>query len=492
MLRAHSGLKQALRYVHRHLWEEVFAWAVASCREPAGWGPADIPPIGTYLLGASLFSYPQVLGDPYRRDAMAVALAAGVGGQPFPTPRLLAVARERGEELRRGRRAVLRADAFQPLARANGPLLIAAAQGLDDEIAGLEWDHILAQTWREKFRLPRGSGRRYRTEAGLFNDPGNFWQIDSSANESVQDIAPAAKFARLEDWPAEGWGRISPSRNSGLEDRHRLAFEEVGELLHSGDIDEGASKFEALIRERDRWLVQRLLDWPGETPVRWFASDHPVPPDRVPPMPSGLAARLAVDQIRAELERSRAEARARRTAAAKDINVLLGLAGPWAGQGEKLLWVVTEVTKKHAKISGAGLGEWISRDIDRQSVSRSVPLRPLEAKDRFTLAAKGLGTGDGHTPFRILVGAGTPGFQTIRARLSAAGFELAEREQGLEIPINVRPELNWNQMHDAVDVQVTRFRAIVEADDTPSTPPVEDGVQGRAATERSVAFVEIE
>ena len=417
VLRAHSGLRQALRYVHRHLWEEVFAWAVASGREPGGWGPGDVPPIATYLLGASLFSYPQVLGDPYRRDAMAVALAAGVAGQPFPTPRLLAVARERGEELRRGRRAVLQADALQQLARANGPLLIAAAQGLDDEIAGLEWDHILAQTWREKFRLPRGSGRRYRDEAGVFNDPGNFWQIDSWANESVQDIAPAAKFSRLEAWLAEGRARISPSRNSGLQDRHRLAFEEVGALLQSGDIDDAAPKFESLIRDRNRWLVERILDWPGETPVRWFAADHPVPPDRVPPMPGGLAQRLAVDHIRADLEQSRAEARARRTAAANDMDVLLGLAGPWAGQGEKLLWVVREVTKKHAKISGAGRGEWIWRDIDRQSVSRSVPLRPLDAKDRFALAATGLGTGDGHTPFRILVRGPDPALPSHQGKI---------------------------------------------------------------------------
>lgn len=475
VLRQQSQLKQALRYVHRYLWEEVFAWAVASNRDAARWSAADVPAIESYLLGASLFSYPQVLGDPYRRDAMAVALAAGAAGESFPTLRLLAAARERGEDLRRGRRSVLAADELQRLAKANGLLVIAAAQGLDDEITGLEWDHILAQSWREKFRLPRGSGRRYRAAAGWLNDPANLWQIDSSANESVQDIAPAAKFSTLEAWPADGRGRISPSRNSGLGERHRLHFEQVGKFLESGDIDQGAANFESLIRERNEWLVERLLNWPGETPIRAFAPDAAVPPEGIPPMPSDLAHRLGVEHIRAELEQSRAEARARGAAAKADVEVLLGLAAPWTGQAEKLEWVVTEVTKTHAKISGAGLGWWLSRDIKRQSVSRSVPLLPLEAKDHFTLAATGHGTGDGHTPFRIEVNSSTPGFHVIRARLaSSREFDLTERRRGLNIPINVRPELSWDQMRDAVDREVTRFRTIVEADDAPSTPPGED------------------
>jgi hypothetical protein len=472
VLRGQSELKQALRYVHRLLWEEVFAWVVTSNRAAVGWSAADVPAVETYLLGASLFSYPQVLGDPYRRDAMAVALAAGTAGEPFPTLRLVAAARERGEDLRRGRRSVLPSDALQELAKANSSLLIASAQGLDDEITGLEWDHILAQSWREKFRLPRGSGRRYRVEAACFDDPANFWQIDSSANESVQDIAPEAKFSSLEAWPADGRGRISPSRNSGLEEPHRLGFEEVGKLLESGDIDQGASRFEALIHARNEWLVERLLNWPGETPIRAFAPDVTVPPERIPPMSGELSQRLAVDQIRAELAASRAQARARRAAARADVEVLLGLAAPWTGQAGKLEWVVTEVTKKHAKISGAGLGWWISRDIERQTLSRSVPLLPLEAKDHFRLAVSGLGTGDGHTPFRILIKSDTPGFHVIRARLAASrDFELTERRDGLEIPIYVRPELDWNQMLSAVDSQVTRFRDIVEADDTPDTPP---------------------
>src|SRR4029077_15363511 len=57
VLRANSRLKQGLRYVHPHLWEDVFAWVVTSNRSASEWSPAHVPPVETYLLGASLFSY---------------------------------------------------------------------------------------------------------------------------------------------------------------------------------------------------------------------------------------------------------------------------------------------------------------------------------------------------------------------------------------------------------------------------------------------------
>ena len=98
------------------------------------WSAEDVPPVETYLLGASLFSYPQILGDPYRRDALAVALAAGADPEAFPTSRLLAVARNRGEDLRRGRGVVLPSTALVEIAKRNSALVIAAAQGLDDEV----------------------------------------------------------------------------------------------------------------------------------------------------------------------------------------------------------------------------------------------------------------------------------------------------------------------------------------------------------------------
>ncbi|HVG87145.1 MAG TPA: hypothetical protein VM820_21660, partial [Vicinamibacterales bacterium] len=55
VLRKNSKLKQGLRFVHRHLWEDVFAWVVASNRSDSEtWSAECVPPVETYLLGASL------------------------------------------------------------------------------------------------------------------------------------------------------------------------------------------------------------------------------------------------------------------------------------------------------------------------------------------------------------------------------------------------------------------------------------------------------
>ena len=128
--------------------------------------------------------------------------------------------------------------------------------------------------------------------------------------------------------------------------------------------------------------------------------------------------------------------------------------------------MLREVTKRHAKISREGLGWWVERDPERQTLARSVPLLPLESKDHFRLIVTGLGTGDGRSPFRIRVKADSPGFATIRKRLVDAGeFELADVDGGIEISIQTRPEMDWGEMRDEVDRQVTRFRAVGEADD---------------------------
>jgi hypothetical protein len=471
VLRANSKLKQGLRYVHPYLWEEVFAWVVTSNRSASEWSAEHVPAVETYLLGASLFSYPQVLGDSYRRDALAVALAAGAASEVFPTSRLLATARWRGEDLRRGRSVVLPATALVEIAKRNRALVIAAAQGLHDEVDGLDLDHVLASDWKNrKFRLPRGSGRRYRQEAAHFNDPGNLWQIDLSANRAVQEMFPTEKFKTLEDWPADGLGRVAASRNSGIEPEHLETFKKIGSLLEADKVEEAAPLFAALIQSRNEWLARRLvLEWPSSPPITWFASDTEVPPEDVPPVPETVSLVLGIDHIRTDLAESRAKARADVATAKADVEVLLGMASPWSGQAGKLDWVLREVTKRHAKISGEGLGWWVQRDPERQTLARSVPLLPLEDRDHFRLIVTGLGTGDGRSPFRVRVNADSPGLATIRARLVAADeFEVADVEGGIEISIHTRPELTWNEMLADVDRQVTRFRAVAEADDVVS------------------------
>ena len=390
----------------------MFAWVVVSNRSASEWSAEHVHAVGTYLLGASLFSYPQILGDSYRSDALKVAIAAGADHEVFPISRLLAVARNRGEDLRRGRSVVLRSDALVDIATRNSSLVVAVAQGLDDEVKDLDWDHILASHWKDrKFRLPRGSGRRYREEAAHFNDPGNFWLIDESANRSVQEMFPAKKFEQLDAWPAGGLGRIAPSRNSGFKPRHgdepghREEFEEIGRLLEADKVEEAAPLFAALVQSRNKWLAKRLVvEWQSSPPMASFASDSAVPPEGVPTVPESVSLVLGVDHIRTDLAKARAKARENVAKAKADVELLLDMAGPWKGQAAKLDWVLREVTKRHAKISGGGLGLWVEREPARQTLARSVPLLPLESKDHFRLIVTGLGTGEGRGPFRIRVG----------------------------------------------------------------------------------------
>jgi hypothetical protein len=423
--------------------------------------------------------YPQVLGDPYRRDALAVALAAGAASGEFPTSRLLAVARWRGEDLRRGRNVVLPSTALVEVAKRNRALVIAAAQGLNDDVGGLDWDHILASDWKgRKFRLPRGSGRRYREEAAHFNDPGNLWQIDLIANRVLQETFPTEKFRRLEDWPADGLGRVAPSRCSGIDQEHLETFKKIGCLLEADNVEKAAPLFAALIQSRNEWLARRLLeDWPSTPRITSFAPDRAVDPEDVPPIPENVSRILGIDRIRAELNESRAKARAGDAQARADVEVLLGMASPWSGQAAKLDWVLREVTKRHARISGGGLGWWVQRDPERQMLARAVPLLPLEGKDHFTLIVTGLETSEGRCPFRVRVKADNPGLATIRERLVAAKeFELADADGGIEISIQARPDLNWGDMLAEVNRQVTRFREVAEADDaTPETTAPEIG-----------------
>jgi hypothetical protein len=475
-LRAHSELRQGLRFVHRHLWEEVFAWVVASNRGAEGWAVDDLSAVETYLLGASLFAYPSILGDPYRRDALAVALAAGLEHETFPVSRLLAVARNRGEDLRRGRSVVLPSTAVAEVAKRNSALVVAVAQGLDDDIANLDWDHILASDFKEKFRLKRGAGRRFREEAAHFQNPGNLWQIDFSANRSLKATPPAEKFRKLESWPEEGMGRIGPSRNPGISSDHLQQFETIGRLLGEGRVDEAAPLFATLIQSRNEWLASRLLEWPSSPPIAAFAPDTVVPPQDVPLIPASLSQVLGVERIKVELVESRAKLRADAAGARIDNEMLLGLSASWARQTERVISILREVTKRHAKISGDGLYWRFQRNPERQSLGRLVPLLPLESKDRFKLIVTGIGTGEGRSPFLLRVQGDSPGFATLRERLREAGeLEWADADGGIEIAVPVGPDLDWGKMFDAVDRTVTRFREIAEADDAagdPTQPPV--------------------
>jgi hypothetical protein len=263
-----------------------------------------------------------------------------------------------------------------------------------------------------------------------------------------------------------------------LTEEHRREFEKIGRLLDEGDIDTAAACFAELIRSRNTWLARRVLEWPSSPPITDFGSDGKVAPQPVPTPPATLPDALGVAQIRSELRESQERLRADRAAARADLELLLGLESSWAGQADKLNWVFTEVTKRHAKISGEGLGWWIRRDPERRSLARTVPLLPLASRDYFDLVVTGVGTSNGLSPFRVRLASSNPGFATMRSQLQASGgFECVDVVDGVDVLLVVDPELGADAMRTVVDQQVVRFRQIAESDaanDEPALPDILD------------------
>lgn len=473
ILRANSTLKQALRRVHPHLWEEVLAWVVVS--ERSDWTQADIELVEAYLTAGTLFGYAAKLRDPYRRDAFRVAVDAAAHGRSFPTAELREIA-WKAEGLRRGRAAVLSSSDFQGLARSNVSFLVAAAQGLDDSITStvVDWDHIVPDSWRSKLRLPPGAGRWYREEVSHFSEPGNFWQIDLHANRIVKADAPDKKFDDIEAFDPEGKGRVSPTRSSGISDEHLERFREVGRLLESADDqdakDVASAAFGQLIRDRNQWLVERLYEGASGDLIRSFGVDHPGDPAETPVLPADLAGRVGLDQVRNDLEESLAKARKASATKRSDHAAILSPGGEWADRADTVVEVVREVTKKHAILSGAGKGNWISSNVQGQSIHRAVPILPIDAGDWIVLRATGQGTAEGQTPFWLAFSGDSPNHDALWERVRASGeFEIGELHGLPHIPIRVTADMQWRELLDVVDREFTRLRALAEQDQAPSS-----------------------
>lgn len=466
VLRTNSTLKQALLRVHPNLWEEVLAWVVVSERE--NWMPDDTETVEAYLTAGTLFGYASKLRDPYRRDAFRVALDAAANGRPFPTAELRAIA-WKAEGLRRGRASVLSSSDMQGLARSNVTFLVAAAQGLDDSVtaAVVDWDHIVPDSWRSKLRLPRGAGRWYREEVSHFSEPGNFWQIDLRANRVVQAIAPAKKFDEIEAFDPNAMGRVSPSRHSGISGAHLKRFREVGQLLdeavdHAAK-DAAAAAFGELIRDRNKWLVERIYESKSGVLIRSFGVDHPCEPVETPVLPADLAGRLGLTAIRNDLDAAVAAARKASAGKPSDHAEVLAMGGEWAERADTVVWLLREVTKMHAKRSGAGKSNWIQKNVSGQSIHRGVPILPLDAGDSIVLRATGQGSADGRTPFWLAFSGDSPNRDLLWEQVRASGeFEIGELHGVPHIPIRVNADMTWRDLLSAIDGEFSRLRAQVE------------------------------
>ena len=105
--RTNSELGYALRLVNQDLFDIVLAWA-ATRRDGADAGTLAEPQrqlIDTFLVGATLFAYPSILGDSFRRKAFTEALMAGSRSEDFPLHAILQAVRpltgRRGRTVRR-------------------------------------------------------------------------------------------------------------------------------------------------------------------------------------------------------------------------------------------------------------------------------------------------------------------------------------------------------------------------------------------------------
>lgn len=313
VLHQHTRLGYALKLTRTQLWEDVFAWVVASDAERE-WSTDDISRAEEYVLGATLFGYQQVLGDAFRRDAFAVSLRAGSAGGEFPVAEIIGVAHGRYPRLKRGRQQVRGLgsdDERLEVARSAADLLVALAQQLPLAIGSVDWDHVVAAYNQSRFRLPPGFGRRYAATHTYLNWPGNFWFLDSSANRSVQEMPPREKFVRLRGWAVSdplGKGRIGPDRSAGMSDSHLKAFEALGDELASltkvadapaevrhARIEQVGDTLAELVRDRTAWLLDQALGrFPG---LSDFAADADMVVADVPERPASLADRLGIDAM---------------------------------------------------------------------------------------------------------------------------------------------------------------------------------------------------
>jgi hypothetical protein len=202
-LRSRSRLGYGLRYVNQWLWDETVAWAITADE----WTEADFESIDAYLLGGTLFAYPTVFRDTYRRLAVMEALAAGANNEPFPLRRIVAVTRDRYPELKQSRRQVLTMDGEledrwsdrSQLVRNSDALLMCLAQRIEiDHDPPLDVDHVFASALQN--RMWENNRRTHHRDRWRVNEPGNKWLLDASTNRALGAEPPKAKFERLRSW----------------------------------------------------------------------------------------------------------------------------------------------------------------------------------------------------------------------------------------------------------------------------------------------------
>lgn len=458
--RDRSQLGYALRLVHPDLWDEVLGWAAAF---DAGVGEYEesLDLLDSYLLGATLFRYTTVMRDPYKNTAFLESLSAGKAGSPFPTERILGVARSGGALRGSGGSKVatlVEAAVRQSSSWADGQLLTALAQRIPfDPDRSFDWDHIFPQAQAHRMWTAGKRNRRHHPGRRFVNAAGNFWALNYSANRSLKDLPGAEKFRRLFEWLESDRGHeVWPRDRWSLTDDEINAHIEVDRLLDGdpANIASAMDIFEEIVNGRTQRLWDEALDrFPM---VGDFAADSSVLGS------DGSAVELfwAVLGIR-----SPPAPAAHVLSSNADDSIDFGKR--WAGRERWLNWLVDEVAKK-AKVKpgwrnrastasdGFDKGWWISTGEPESGTQLGFGMAASRSRD-------------GERPLWAQVNSRTPGWAMVEARILASGLgevaiEIDQADpsrRAIWIPLSTPADLAYTETEARVLSELSRVRDIV-------------------------------
>ena len=295
LLTTESAIGYGLGLIDSGLLDHVFAWAaVNASAEDDEVVRAQLPEIEAYLLGAHGFRYASIFVDGFLRLGFAEAVAAGVAGDPFPTERIIAGARRRWENLRRGQRwvaSIAEDEERRRFVDQNAGLFLSIIQRIPytmpdrdpaDPRRGkrqVEWDHIYPQAKADRMRIPRGAGGRpiHHEDRRLVWNGGNLWALDRPINNYASDRYPSAKFELLDSLPDEthrlpsAWPSIDATAISASE---RADLLEAQRRLEATDVDGAMPHFRAYAVKRASRIYEEVVHrYPG---IAAFAPSAPI------------------------------------------------------------------------------------------------------------------------------------------------------------------------------------------------------------------------
>lgn len=320
LLTTESAIGYGLRLIDDKLLDHVFGWAaVNESAADEGYVRDHLPAIEAYLVGAHAFRYSTIFLDGYLRLAFAEGVAAGAAGETFPTERIVAGARRRWENLKRGQQWVAPVetdDDKRRLVDPNTGLFLSILQRLpyqppprdpDDPRAGhreVEWDHIYPQAQANRMRVRNDGGRlSHHPDRRLVWSGGNLWALDRPINNAASDRLPSAKFAMLDGLPVPGrlptlWPAVDDVALTRTERADLLAAEE---RLTAQDVEAAMPHFRAYVVARGLRMYHEVV---GRYPdVELFAPSTVVDQDAFEDAPIiDLKANLGIDDSAVDVD----------------------------------------------------------------------------------------------------------------------------------------------------------------------------------------------